>query len=94
MQFLLDFYHSCFVRVSAKPQVNALLSIAMTIAYLWLMQMGNLVVTQGKTKQVDNKGAQRSVSLCQIGLRWLQELIAEGVSPPILTASFEEVWDA
>lgn len=65
------------------------LLVAVTIAYLWLMQIGNLVVTQGETKQVDNKGAKRSVSLCQIGLRWLTELIAEGVSPPIFTANFE-----
>ena len=53
------------------------------------MQIGNLVVVQGETKQVDNKGAERSVSLCQIGLRWLRELLFEGVSPPIFTANFE-----
>lgn len=66
------------------------LLVAVTLAYLWLMQIGNSVVVEGNHKKVDNKGAERSVSLCQIGLRWLRELIADGVSPPIFTADFEE----
>jgi hypothetical protein len=66
------------------------LLVAVTLAYLWLMQIGNSVVVEDNHKKVDNKGAQRSVSLCQIGLRWLRELIAEGVSPPIFTADFKE----
>jgi hypothetical protein len=77
-------------RLKDADRIQKLL-VAVTIAYLWLMQIGNSVVSQGETKQVDNKGAQRSVSLCQIGLRWLRELIAEGVSPPIFTANFEEI---
>lgn len=78
-------------RLMDADRIQKLL-VAVTIAYLWLMQIGNLVVAQGETKQVDNKGAKRSVSLCQIGLRWLRELIFEGVSPPIFTANFEVNW--
>ena len=64
------------------------LVVAMTIAYLWIMEIGALMLRQGKCKKVDNKGAQRSVSICQIGLRWLRELFHEGVLPPVLTMNF------
>jgi acyl-CoA thioesterase FadM len=66
------------------------LLVALTIAYLWIMQIGHSVVVEGNIKQVDNKALKRSVSLCQIGLRYLRELIFDGVSPPIFTANFEE----
>ena len=64
------------------------LLVAVTIAYLWLMEIGFSVVSTGNAKQVDNKGAERSVSLCQIGLRWLRELFSDGVSPPLFTVNF------
>lgn len=76
-------------RLTDADRIQKLL-VAVTIAYLWLMQIGNSVVVEDNYKKVDNKGANRSVSLCQIGLRWLRELIAEGVSPPIFTADFKE----
>jgi len=78
-------------RLADADRIRKLL-VAVTIAYLWLMQIGHSVVVAGNHKEVDNKGAERSVSLCQIGLRWLRELIADGVSPPIFTANFEENW--
>ena len=49
-------------RLKDANRIQRLL-VAVTIAYLWLMQIGNLVVAQGKHKEVDNKAAQRSVSL-------------------------------
>jgi len=52
------------------------------------MEIGFSVVSAGNPKQVDNKGAERSVSLCQIGLRWLRELLNDGLSPPLFTANF------
>ena len=64
------------------------LLVAVTIAYLWLMEIGFSVVSAGNPKQVDNKGAARSVSLCQIGLRWLRELLNDGLSPPLFTVNF------
>lgn len=76
-------------RLTDSDRLQKLL-VAVTLAYLWLMQIGFSVVTTGETKQVDNKGAERSVSLCQIGLRWLRELIYDGISPPTFTAIFEE----
>lgn len=78
-------------RLRDAERIQKLL-VAVATAYLWLMQIGHSVVVTGNHKEVDNKGAKRSVSLCQIGLRYLRELIAEGVSPPIFTADFEVNW--
>jgi hypothetical protein len=52
------------------------------------MEIGFSVVSTGNPRQVDNKGAERSVSLCQIGLRWLRELLNDGLSPPLFTVNF------
>lgn len=77
-------------RVKDADRLQRLL-IALTIAYLWLMEIGFAVVRTGKGKEVDNRGASRSVSLCQIGLRWLRELLNDGLSPPIFTINFGEM---
>jgi len=37
------------------------------------MEVGALVANHGQWRQVDNRGAERSVSLCQIGSRWMKE---------------------
>ena len=74
-------------RLTDSERIQRLL-IAVTLAYLWLMEIGFSVVSTGNHKQVDNKGAKRSVSLCQIGLRWLRELFSDGISPPLFTANF------
>lgn len=52
------------------------------------MEVGALVVQRGQWHQVDNRGAQRRVSLCQIGLRWLQERRNHGFLPPMFTERF------
>jgi transposase len=75
-------------RLKDADRIQRLL-IAVTLAYLWLMEIGFSVVVEGNAKQVDNKGLERSVSLCQIGLRWLRELLNDGLSPPLFTANFE-----
>ena len=64
------------------------LLVAMTLAYLWIMEIGFSVVTRGKTKKVDNRGASRSVNLCRIGLRRLRELQNNGQFPPLFTINF------
>ncbi len=64
------------------------LLVAVSLAYLWLMEIGFSVVGTGKVKQVDNKGVSRSLSMCQIGLRWLRELFSDGISPPLFTVNF------
>lgn len=64
------------------------LLVAVTIAYLWIMEVGALVVQRDQWRRVDNRGAKRSVSLCQIGLRWLKELQNEGRLPPLFSGSF------
>ncbi len=75
-------------RLTDADRIQRLL-IAVTLAYLWLMEIGFSVVCTGKAKQVDNKGLERSISLCQIGLRWLRELLNDGLSPPLFTVNFE-----
>ncbi len=74
-------------RLRDADRIQKLL-VAVTIAYLWLMEIGFSVVSTGNQKQVDNKGLERSVSLCQIGLRWLRELLNDGLSPPLFTVNF------
>jgi hypothetical protein len=53
------------------------------------MEVGVLVVVTERWRYVDNRGAQRSLSLCQIGLAWLDECQHEDVSPPLFTGSFK-----
>jgi len=74
-------------RLTDADRIQKLL-VAVTLAYLWLMEIGFSVVSAGNAKQVDNKGAERSVSLCQIGFRWLRELLNDGLSPPLFTVNF------
>ena len=74
-------------RLTAPDRLQRLL-VAVTLAYLWIMEIGFSVVAQGERKKVDNRGAKRSVSLCQIGLRWLRELQNNGLFPPIFTINF------
>jgi hypothetical protein len=52
------------------------------------MEVGAVVVEKELWRRVDNRGARRSVSLCQIGLRWLTELFHQGIAPLLLTARF------
>jgi len=47
------------------------------------MEVGVFVMNSGQRRQVDNRGASRSVSLCQIGLRWLSERRNLGFLPPL-----------
>jgi len=65
------------------------LLVAVTLAYLWIMEVGALVVIRGQWRQVDNRGIKRSVSLCQIGLRWLKERQNLGFLPPLLSGCFK-----
>jgi hypothetical protein len=74
-------------RLTDADRLQRLL-VAVSLAYLWLMEIGFAVVSTGNQKQVDNKGIKRSVSLCQIGLRWLRELLNNEESPPFFTVNF------
>jgi hypothetical protein len=70
------------------------LLVAVVIAYLWIMQIGARVVDKGQWREVDNRGANRSVSLCQIGLRWLSKLLDEAIAPLLFTGRFPILSDA
>jgi hypothetical protein len=77
-------------RILASDRLQRLL-VAVVLAYLWLMQIGFQVVQKGWWRQVDNRGKERSVSLCQIGIRWLEELRNNGVLPPLFTLAFDSI---
>lgn len=74
-------------RLTDPDRLQRLL-VAVTLAYLWIMEVGALVVARGWWRQVDNRGAQRSVSLCQIGLRWLRDRLHQALAPPFFTGHF------
>jgi hypothetical protein len=75
-------------RLTDPDRLERLL-VAVSLAYLWIMEVGAFVVQTGKWRQVDQRGARRSVSLCQIGLRWFQERQHLGRLPPLLTGCFK-----
>jgi len=75
-------------RLTDPDRIERLL-VAVTLAYLWIMEVGALVVNNGQWRQVDNRGASRSVSLCQIGLRWLKERQNLGFLPPLFSGCFK-----
>jgi hypothetical protein len=75
-------------RLTDPDRIERLLT-AVSLAYLWIMEVGALVVSKDHWRQVDNRGAKRSVSLCQIGLRWLKERETLGFLPPSFSASFK-----
>ena len=79
-------------RITDPDRLERLL-VAVVLCYIWIMEIGALVVSRGEWRRVDNRGAKRSVSLCQIGLRWLKEMLIQGVVPPILTCNFRPVGD-
>jgi len=75
-------------RLTGPDRIERLL-VAVTLAYLWIMEIGIFVVNSGQWRQVDNRGASRSVSLCQIGLRWLSERRNLGFLPPLFSGCFK-----
>jgi hypothetical protein len=74
-------------RITDPDRLQRLL-VAATLAYLWIMEVGAVVVARGWWRQVDNRGAQRSVSLCQIGLRWVRDRLNQALAPLFFTGHF------
>jgi hypothetical protein len=74
-------------RLTDPKRLERLL-VAVTLAYLWIMEVGAWVVLNEKWRQVDNRGAEHSVSLCQIGLCWLKERQNQGFLPPLFSGYF------
>jgi hypothetical protein len=58
------------------------LMTAVAIAYLWIMEVGLSVLATGFVKYFDNRGQHRTLSLCQLGLRCLDECFTQGFTPP------------
>jgi hypothetical protein len=73
----------------ASPDRLERLLVAVTLAYLWIMEAGAPVVIRDQWRQVDNRGANRNVSLCQIGLHWLKELQHQDRLPPLFPGVFK-----
>ena len=63
--------------------------VAVTLAYLWIMEAGASVVIRDQWCQVDKRGAERTVSLYQTGLRWLSKSLNEGFLPHLFTGIFK-----
>ena len=74
-------------RITDPDRLERLL-VAVTLALLWIMEVGALVIFRNQWRQADNRGAKRSVSICQIGLRWLKECLNKGLFPPLFTGYF------
>src|SRR5262245_10347488 len=55
-------------RLTDHDRIERLL-IVVTLANLWIMEVGVFVLNVGHRRQVYNRGASCSASLCQIGLR-------------------------
>lgn len=55
---------------------------ATAIAYLWIMEVGLTAVANGWRKYIDNRGQASTLSLCQIGLRWIEDRLTQGLVPP------------
>jgi hypothetical protein len=72
-------------RVTDSKRLQRLL-VAVCFAYAWLMELGCLVIHRGLRRYFDARGAKRSVSLCQLGLRFLQDTLMQGIGPPLFTA--------
>jgi hypothetical protein len=64
------------------------LLVALTLAYLWVMEIGMVVCRHGWDRRVDNKGKDHSISLCQVGLRWATEMLLQGAQAVYFTARF------
>lgn len=77
-------------RLTDPDRLQRLL-VAVVLAYLWIMEIGAFSVASGQWKQVDNKGADRSVSLCRLGLRWIAKCLTDGLLPPMISLKFNKL---
>lgn len=67
-------------RLRDPKRVEALL-LAVAVATLWLLQLGATVLAQGRRRLLD-PAHKRTLSLFQLGWRYLQRCLACGVPPP------------
>ncbi len=72
-------------RVTNANRLQRLL-VGVCFAYAWLMELGFMVIQHGWRPLFDSHGAKRSVSLCRLGLRLLQDLLMQEIAPPMFTA--------
>jgi hypothetical protein len=72
-------------RITEPGRIERLLT-ALVLAYVWILQIGTMVVSQDRHRRVHNRGAERSLSLCQTGLRWLTEMLFQGFRVARFTA--------
>lgn len=71
-------------RVTDSDRLQRLL-VGVCLAYLWLMEIGFLVLQTGIRRLYDSRGSQRTVSVCQLGFRHFQALLSQAARPPWFT---------
>jgi hypothetical protein len=79
-------------RLEDPERVERLL-VALTLAYLWVMEIGMVVVRKGWDRRVDNRGDSYTISLCQVGLRWATEMLLHGARLLYFTGRFKPPQD-
>jgi hypothetical protein len=79
-------------RIEDPDRIERLL-VALTLAYLWVMEIGMVVVGKGWDRRVDNRGACYTISLCQVGLRWATEMLLHGARVLYFTGRFQPLED-
>lgn len=79
-------------RITDHERLERLIA-AVVLAYVFAIETGCRVVAAGRRRHVDNRGRERSVSLCQLGLRWISEALGGGVPLPRFTLRLVEPID-
>jgi hypothetical protein len=71
-------------RITDPDRLQRLL-VGVCLAYLWLMEIGFLVLETGIARWYDSRGSKRTVSVCQLGFRHFQALLSQAIEPPWFT---------
>lgn len=80
-------------RIEDPDRIERLL-VALTLSYLWVMEIGTVVVSKRWDRRVDNRGARYHISLCQVGLRWATEMLLHGAHMLFFTGRFQPLEDS
>lgn len=77
-------------RMTDSNRLQRLL-VAVCLAYLWIMELGAIVVRGGYLYLVNSRGSKRTISLCLVGLKWVHRLATQGTQPQLLSCCFDPV---
>ena len=77
-------------RMTDSNRLQRLL-MAVCLAYLWMMELGAIVVRDGYLYLVNSRGSKCTISLCLVGLTWVHRLATQGIQPQLLSYCFDPV---